>query len=378
MKNIYLSLVTLAISMSANAQWTTSGTNAYYSNTGNVGIGNTGPISKLQVGSGTTNTGSTVAMFGTNASGQAVNALSLVNSAGGSANNAVSLSFHTAGDYSPTAKISAIAQATLPVTDLAFYSYGSVLTERMRILGNGNVGIGLPNPGTKLNVNGVISMDAFAYMSCLRLPSNGYTNLFLGGALKDNGDGTYTVRGDGGSNYFGAIRMDNGNTNQGAINFYGGATVGGSDYTVSNATLNSNYLQMRIAGGNVSIGTDDSRGYKLAVNGSAIATSMKVKPNGSWPDFVFLKEYKLPALTEVKAYIDKNQHLPDMPSAAEVRKDGLDLGEMNRLLLKKVEELTLYLIDAENENKLLKEKLSNVDQRLENLEKNQPASTATH
>ncbi|MGY3214533.1 hypothetical protein [Mucilaginibacter sp. HD30] len=98
-------------------------------------------------------------------------------------------------------------------------------------------------------------------------------------------------------------------------------------------------------GGDVGIGTDNPKGYKLAVNGSAIATSIKVMLNANWPDFVFLKDYKLPTLTELKTYVDKNQHLPDMPSADEVHAKGLDLGEMNRLLLKKVEELTLYLIE---------------------------------
>ncbi|MGY3214782.1 hypothetical protein [Mucilaginibacter sp. HD30] len=102
--------------------------------------------------------------------------------------------------------------------------------------------------------------------------------------------------------------------------------------------------------GNVGIGTTDPQGYKLAVNGPAVATSMKVKLQANWPDFVFRKEYELPTLTEVKTYIDKNQHLPDMPSAEEVHQNGLDLGEMNRLLLKKVEELTLYLMEEHNKN----------------------------
>jgi hypothetical protein len=102
--------------------------------------------------------------------------------------------------------------------------------------------------------------------------------------------------------------------------------------------------------GRLGIGTSTiPTGYKLAVNGAAIATSMKVKLYANWPDFVFMKDYKLPTLTEVKNYIDKNQHLPDIPSANEVHKNGLDLGEMNRLLLKKVEELTLYLIDKDEQ-----------------------------
>jgi hypothetical protein len=71
----------------------------------------------------------------------------------------------------------------------------------------------------------------------------------------------------------------------------------------------------------------------------------------NWPDYVFKSTYRLPTLSEVKNYIDKNQRLPDMPSEAEVAKDGLNLGEINKMLTKKVEELTLYLIEQDKKNK---------------------------
>jgi hypothetical protein len=77
-----------------------------------------------------------------------------------------------------------------------------------------------------------------------------------------------------------------------------------------------------------------------------------------WSDFVFKPEYKLPTLASVKAYIDKNQHLPEIPSEQEITKNGLDLGEMNKLLLKKVEELTLYLIEKDKEINDLKQQKS--------------------
>jgi hypothetical protein len=101
--------------------------------------------------------------------------------------------------------------------------------------------------------------------------------------------------------------------------------------------------------GNIALNTFDTKGYKLAVNGSAIATSVTVKLNSAWPDYVFKPAYQLPSLTEVKTYIDQNQHLPEMPSEQEIAKDGQNLGEMNKLLLKKVEELTLYLIEKDKQ-----------------------------
>jgi hypothetical protein len=106
------------------------------------------------------------------------------------------------------------------------------------------------------------------------------------------------------------------------------------------------------ANGNVGINTTFPKGYKLAVNGSAIATSMTVKLNADWPDYVFKPTYQLPSLTEIKTYTDKNHHLPGVPAAAEMEKNGINLGEMNMVLLKKVEELTLYLME---QNKQIKE-----------------------
>ena len=69
----------------------------------------------------------------------------------------------------------------------------------------------------------------------------------------------------------------------------------------------------------------------------------------NWPDYVFGEGYRLMPLDEVEEYIGENGHLPQMPSAAEVEADGANLGEMNRLLLQKVEELTLYIIDLQKQ-----------------------------
>ncbi|MGN8072351.1 hypothetical protein [Mucilaginibacter sp. 22184] len=127
-----------------------------------------------------------------------------------------------------------------------------------------------------------------------------------------------------------------------------------SDFRLWNASVDTAPLTVQ-ALGNVGIGTTDPRGYKLAVNGSMIATSVTVKLAANWPDYVFKKDYQLPSLQEVKAYIDQNQHLPEIPSEQQIAKDGLNLGEMNKLLMKKVEELTLYLIQQKEENAKVKE-----------------------
>jgi hypothetical protein len=96
--------------------------------------------------------------------------------------------------------------------------------------------------------------------------------------------------------------------------------------------------------GNVGIGTSVLGAYKLAVAGTIGAKKVKVTQDG-WADFVFDPEYHLPSLQSVSAFIKEHKHLPEIPSAKEVAADGLDLGEMNKKLLQKVEELTLYLIE---------------------------------
>lgn len=123
------------------------------------------------------------------------------------------------------------------------------------------------------------------------------------------------------------------------------------------------YLQDGIwdKNGNVAIGTTVPGPYKLTVEGSIGARRVKVM-QGSWADFVFQEDYKLPTLAEVEDYIKVNRHLPDVPSAKEVEKEGLDVGEMNKRLLQKVEELTLYLIEMNDRNKELEKRISKLEQ----------------
>lgn len=101
--------------------------------------------------------------------------------------------------------------------------------------------------------------------------------------------------------------------------------------------------------GSLGLGTDDTKGYKLAVAGSAVAESVTVKLQGAWPDYVFDKEYQLPSLSETEKSIKENGHLLGIPSAADVKTNGIDLGEMNAKLLQKIEELTLHLIEKDKQ-----------------------------
>ena len=136
---------------------------------------------------------------------------------------------------------------------------------------------------------------------------------------------------------------------------------------------------MRIqSNGNVGIGTT-APDAALAVNGTIHTKEVKVDLTG-WPDFVFKTKYNLPSLASIKKYTDQNQHLPGMPSAFEVEKNGINLGEIVKLQTRKIEELTLYLIEKDKQlaeqnkklegqqaiNKSLQEQINQLAKKLKN------------
>jgi hypothetical protein len=101
---------------------------------------------------------------------------------------------------------------------------------------------------------------------------------------------------------------------------------------------------------------------RLFVNGSVFANEVQVKTN-VWADYVFKDDYRLPSLNEVKLHIDENQRLPDIPSEAEVKEKGVNLGEMQVKLLQKIEELTLYLIEQNEKIQTLESKINELENK---------------
>ncbi|WEA00656.1 hypothetical protein [Mucilaginibacter sp. SJ] len=107
----------------------------------------------------------------------------------------------------------------------------------------------------------------------------------------------------------------------------------------------------------------NSIALRVGADGTVYAKKIMVSTT-TFPDYVFKKDYRLLSLSEVKAYIDQHQHLPEIPSEQDIVKDGLNLAEMNKLLMKEVEELTLYLIDSEKRASLQQQQINELKDKM--------------
>ncbi len=199
----------------------------------------------------------------------------------------------------------------------------------MKMVNNGNIGVLTNNPLERFHVNGNVRTDR----DFIVRGRNGDTNR----QARFGTDGSGTHR----------IELRTGNTPY--IDFANNAGSTLEDFDARIILEKDNALAIHgaglaIAGGNL------PNGYELAVNGRAIATGMKIQTVDNWPDYVFEADYPLRPLSEVEAFIKANKHLPEIPSAEQVAaEDGFDVATINKALLEKVEELTLYTIAQEKQ-----------------------------
>lgn len=115
--------------------------------------------------------------------------------------------------------------------------------------------------------------------------------------------------------------------------------------------------------GNVFIGATDfskGAGYKLRVNGKIIAEEVKVQLVGAWPDYVFADDYNKLTIPQLENFIKTNKHLPNVPSAKEVETNGQHLGELQKKMMEKIEELSLYVIEQHKEIENLKHQIQQI------------------
>ena len=140
------------------------------------------------------------------------------------------------------------------------------------------------------------------------------------------------------------------------------ADVGDRFSFKSDATDTTPSLVIDLDGNWVAIATDTPKpGYELSVNGQIVCEELLVQNSANWPDYVFADDYPLRPLEEVESHVRENRHLPGIPAAGEVAKDGISIGSMQKQMMEKIEELTLYLIE---QNKRLQAQ----DERIRQLE----------
>jgi hypothetical protein len=215
----------------------------------------------------------------------------------------------------------------------------------LSVLSNGNVGIGTSvprGPGWWLDVSGAIgitnsaNIGATSFASTTTWPANGG----LIGWNKTTGAGDVSF-----------------------VNLSGGGSDGGFGFYDRDTAL------MRITkAGAVGIGTlspqcgSATQVCKLSVNGAIGAKEIVVTATG-WSDYVFKPDYRLAQLSEIAAYIKDNGRLPGIPSEKEVQEKGVSLGDMQVKLLAKIEELTLHMIQSDEENRQLKARIARLEAR---------------
>jgi hypothetical protein len=269
--------------------------------------------------------------------------------------------------------------------DLRWYTTtdgGTTITPRHYFSQNGNMGIGgFSGAGVPLGRLDVIGSGISSASNTFVLRNSAGDTL-----LRMRDDGRMGI-GYNGTSYGRTI-----NTGGTGINFYTAneAGFGGAIFPTdtslviwSNSGAN-NYLVLQPSWGNTGVGTYSpnaklhingnmliggtaalpATGYSLSVDGKIITEELKVQLSTAWPDYVFGENYKLLPLEDLEQSILKNKHLPNIPSAADITAEkGFEVGDMNRRLLEKVEELTLYIIELKKANKEFANRLQKLETR---------------
>ena len=207
-------------------------------------------------------------------------------------------------------------------------SIGKATKNYFTVNENGNVGIGTAEPMAKLDIKekaGGILLEPVPHDG-----DNGYFDISFANPLDENSK-TWTIR----SHINDAVKGN-------SLMFW--SRIGAPLVVVG-------------TGVRVGIGTATPE-YKLDVRGTAHFCEVRVKTE-TWCDYVFADDYKLPDLTELGYFLDRNRHLPGIPNEAEVIKNGINLGEMSKIFLEKIEELTLIIIEQDKRLRELEEDKQN-------------------
>ena len=353
-------------SVGGGSDWLANGTHIYNGNSGNVGIGINAPTAKLHLAGLMKIDGGQIDID--NGFGQ----VRLLND--GSPKGYFSLS-GSSGDIQIG-------------TNVLYNDIGKLQLEtksfpRVTILPDGNVGIGTISPDSKLHVvgntktTGRIDMDGVLETKGGLSAIQGAGLYVTGSSLQEgnitthgniSGTGTASISGNINSNtgmtitdVAGTLQFkSNSSTEVGFLQLSGNnLRIGTNSGNLGKFVIRTNGADRVYVdnGGNVSIGTTDvANGYKVSVAGKVMCEELRVQLRASWPDYVFKKNYKLLPLAELKKFIEKNNHLPNIPKASVIEKEGMEVGDMQKKLMEKVEELTLYILDLQKQIDELKTK----------------------
>jgi hypothetical protein len=205
---------------------------------------------------------------------------------------------------------------------------------------SGDAGIGVLNPSSYFHGGNNRVMEIFNNNTTLH--SQSHIVLSSGALMRESSIGSISWVSRNSSGFKGVAYVSALQATDAAANAMGNlvfATSNGSYF--NKITMDPN--------GNLGIGIETPV-EKLSVNGNIRAREIKVETS-NWPDYVFKPSYNLLPLRVTEQFILTNGHLPDVPKAEEVESNGVSLGEMNKILLKKIEELTLHVIELDKANR---------------------------
>jgi len=198
-------------------------------------------------------------------------------------------------------------------------------------------------------------------------PTPGYY-LDVAGAVRNSGDAAHFVaNATGGTNSWARFYMRSLNANQSILqswfigtskNYVGNQFyIGDETYVHTRFSIqpNNGLIYMQTTTG-VAINTTNTAGYMLAVNGKIHSTELVIE--SGWADYVFEKNYKLRPLNDLEKFIQQNKHLPNIPSATEIEANGLPVGDVQKKMMEKIEELTLYVIEQDKQIKKMESTIS--------------------
>lgn len=223
---------------------------------------------------------------------------------------------------------------------------------------SGNVAVG--NYSGDAHVSG--NYNTFIGYGAAASFERGQNNVFLGkevGAKKSGGDSNVIL----GSHAGEGNEKGSGNV---FIGYKAAAGETGSNLLyIDNSSTDTPLIYGKFNTDQVGINTNEiPTGYTMAIDGKVMAEEVRVQLSENWPDYVFDPGYELRSIKELKKYVEENKHLPEIPSAKELEEEGgVALGEMNRLLLKKIEEMSLYIIELKEEVDTLNEKVEDLEQK---------------